>query len=156
MHYYIRKKATAASHGYEAPVNHTHETEDQVNTVDALQALACASMEYKDAMANLISINLTLSHSLTQAQEKILVLSKKVQALQVQKKTKTPSTKITAIDKNIKDDKSNCYCWTHGRTRRLEHISATCNLPNTGHQLGATFEDKMEGSEKWFEEEKSH
>ena len=46
-------------------------------------------------MANLTSINLT-----------ILVLSKKLQALQVQTKTKTPATKRTSIDEKTKDDKS--------------------------------------------------
>ena len=45
--YQILKKATAASHGYGASINNTQETEAQVNTVDALQALACASMEEK-------------------------------------------------------------------------------------------------------------
>ena len=34
--YQIRKKATAAAHGYEASENHTQETEAQVNTADAL------------------------------------------------------------------------------------------------------------------------
>ena len=45
--YQIRKKATAAAHGYGASENHTQDTEDQVNTADALQSLACAAMEYK-------------------------------------------------------------------------------------------------------------
>ena len=63
--YQIRKKATAAAHGYGASENHTHETEAQVNTADALQALACAAMEEKEVMVNLTSFNLTLSQSLT-------------------------------------------------------------------------------------------
>ena len=79
--YQIRKKATAAAHGYGASENHTQDTEAQVNIADALQALSCAAMKDKEAMANLTSINLTLSKSLTQAQEKILVLSNKLQAL---------------------------------------------------------------------------
>ena len=76
--YYIRKKAAAASHGYGASSNHTQETEVQVNLADVLQALTCAAMEDKEAMANLTSINLTLLQSLTQAQETILVLSKQL------------------------------------------------------------------------------
>ena len=152
--YQIRKKATAAAHGFGASANHTQETESQVNTADALQALACAAMEDKEAMANLTSINLTLSQSLTQAQETILVLSNQLKALQVHTKSKTPSTNRTVLDQKTKDDKSKCYCWTHGRTRRLDHTSATCNFPNTGHQVGATIGDKMGGSEKWCEEEK--
>ena len=56
-------------------------------------------MEDKEEMANLTIINLTLSQSLTQAQEKVLAISKQLQEIQVQKKTKTPATKITALDK---------------------------------------------------------
>ena len=93
--------------------------------MDALQALACSAMEDKEAMAKLTSIKLTLLQSLTQAQEKMLVLSKQLQALQAHTKAKTPYTKRTTIDQKTKDAKSKCYCWTHGRTRRLEHTSAT-------------------------------
>ena len=95
--YEIRKKATAAAHGYRASANHTKETETQVKTVDALQALACAAMEDKEVMANLTSINLTLLQILNQAQETILVLSKQLQALQVHTKAKTQSSKRTAL-----------------------------------------------------------
>ena len=45
--YHIRKKATAGTHGYGASENHTQETEAQVNTVDELQAIACAATEDK-------------------------------------------------------------------------------------------------------------
>ena len=123
--------------------------------MNTLQALACATMEDKEAMANLTSINLTLSQSLTQAQETILVLSKKLQALKVHTKAETPSTMGTKIDQKTKDAKSKCYFWTHGRTRRLDHTSATCNFPKTGHQVGATFGNKMGVSEKWCEKDKA-
>ena len=106
-------------------------------------------------MANLTSINLTLSKSPTQAQETILVISKHLQALQVHTKAKTPPTKGNALDPKNKDDKSKCYFWTHGRTLRLEHTSATCNFPKIGHQVGATFGYKMGGSEKLCEEDKA-
>ena len=76
--YQIHKKSTAAAHGYVASANHTQETESQVNTVDALQSLACAAMEDKESMAKLTSINLTLSQSLTQSQETMMVLSKQL------------------------------------------------------------------------------
>ena len=104
--YQIRKKVTAASHGYGAPENHTQETEAHVNTLDAMQALACAAIEDKEAMSNLTSINLTLSQSLNQAQETMLAISKQLQALQVHTKEKTPSTKRTALDQKPKDAKS--------------------------------------------------
>ena len=153
--YQINKKATAAAHGYGTSKNHTKETEAQVTTVDALQALACASMEDKEAMANLTGINLTFSQSLTQAQETILVLSKQLQVLQVHTKADTPSTKRTALDQKTKNAKLKCYCWTHGRTCRLDHTSATYNFPKTGDQVGATFGEKMGGSKKWCNEDKA-
>ena len=99
--YQIRKISKAAAHGYGASENHTQETEAQVNTADDLQTLACAEMEDKEEMANLTRINLTLSQSLTQAQEKSLVLSKQLQALQVHTKTKKPATKRNISHKPI-------------------------------------------------------
>ena len=125
MRYHIGKKATATVHGCGASENHTKETDAQVNTADAFQELACESMEDKGAMVNLTSINLTLSQSLTQAQDTILVLSKQLQALQVHTNAKIPETEKPATDKNTKEDKLKCYCWTYGRTRRLEYTSAT-------------------------------
>ena len=85
----IRKKATSEVHGYGVSDNHTQETDAQVNTADELHALEFASIEYKEATVNLTSINQTLSHSLNQAQETILVLFKKLQALKTQAKAKT-------------------------------------------------------------------
>ena len=73
-HYQIHKKATAAAHGYGTSANNSQETEAHVNTADALQAIACAAMEDKEAMEKLTRINFTLSQILTQAQETILVL----------------------------------------------------------------------------------
>ena len=113
-------------------------------------------MEDKEAMANLTSTNLTLSKNLTQAQEKLLVISEQLQALQVQTKRKIPATNRTALYNKTKDSKSKCYYWTHERTLRLDHTGATCNFPKTGHQEGATFGKNMVGSKKRCEEYKAH
>ena len=102
-------------------------------------------MEDKEAMANLTSTNLTLSKNLTQAQEKLLVISEQLQALQVQTKTKIPATNRTALDKKTKGVKYKCYFWIRGRSCRLDHTSATCNLPKIGHQVRETFGNKMGG-----------
>ena len=75
-------------------------------TADALQALTCVSMEDKYVMDNLTSINLTLSKILTQAQKKILVLSKQLQALQDQAKANTSTTERPVLDKKTRDTKS--------------------------------------------------
>ena len=125
--YQIRKNATSSAHGYGASAINTQEKDYKVNTADALQALVCASMEDKEAMANLNSIKLTLSQSLMQAKETIMVLSKKLQALQTQAKEIKPTTERPVLDKKTKETKLKCYWWTHGRTLRLDNTSATCN-----------------------------
>ena len=53
-------------------------------------------------MANLTIINLTMSQSLTQAQDKTLVLSEQLQALQAQAKSNIPTTEIPVIEKKKK------------------------------------------------------
>ena len=84
-------------------------------------------MEDKEAMANLTSIKLTLSQSLTQAQETIMMISNRLQALHNQKKSTTKD--IPVMENKAKETKYKWYCWTHGRTRRIEHTSATCIYP---------------------------
>ena len=97
--YQIWKKPTAAAHGYGASEKHVYETDAQGMTADALQELSNATMEAKESMENLTSINLTLSKSFTQAQETILVLSKKLQALQAHTNPKKLATEKLANDK---------------------------------------------------------
>ena len=75
------QKATDAAHRHGVSANHVHETDSQTMTVDAIQAIANETKEYKKSMENLRIINLTLSETLTQAQEAILVLSKQLQTL---------------------------------------------------------------------------
>ena len=104
--YQIRKKVTAAAYVYGVSENHTQETDAKVNTAYALQSLTCAAMEDKDEIENLTSINLTLFHILKQAQEKMLVLSNQIQALQTQAKSKTPTTEIPVLVNNTKYTKS--------------------------------------------------
>ena len=94
-----------AAHGYGSSAKHTQETESQVITADILQALACTSMEDKEAIANLDSINLTLSQSITQAHETVLVISKRLQALKSQENSKTPTTEKQLLENNTRDAK---------------------------------------------------
>ena len=70
MHYNTHKKSTAASHINGTAANHAQEKYTQRMTADALQSLSNMTIEDKKSMANLTSINLTLSKSLTHPQEK--------------------------------------------------------------------------------------
>ena len=56
-------------------------------------------------MVNLICINLTLSQSLMQAQDTIVVLSKQLQALQTQEKEKNPTSEISVLYNKTKETK---------------------------------------------------
>ena len=49
-----------------------------------------------------------------------------------------------------------CYFYTHGKTCRFDHTSATCNFPKTGHQVGSTLGNNTGGSEKWCKEDKAN
>ena len=60
--------------------------------VYALKSFPNAIIEDTEAMTNLTIINLTLSKSLAQAQEKILMLYKNLQTLQVHINTEKPAT----------------------------------------------------------------
>ena len=62
-------------------------------TADTLQELTKITIEDKEAMKNLPTINLTLSQRLTQAQETILSLSEQLQKLQAHMNTKNMQLK---------------------------------------------------------------
>ena len=62
-------------------------------TADTLQELTKITIEDKEAMENLPTINLTLSQRLTQAQETILSLSEQLQKLQAHMNTKNMQLK---------------------------------------------------------------
>ena len=97
--YKIRKKASATAHGYGTSENHAHETEAHMTTVGTIQTIENATMEDKEAMEKLTSINLTLSQTLPQEREEIMTFSKKLQTLQAQMNSKKPSTNKPATDK---------------------------------------------------------
>ena len=74
--YQIHKKATDAAHIYGASKNYDHETDAHMMTANAIQEVANLTMEDKESTENLTRINWTLSYTLNQSQESILVLSK--------------------------------------------------------------------------------
>ena len=108
--YQIHNKATAADHGHGYSSDHSHGTDTQVISLDALKSLVNETMEDKNEMSNLTSINLKLSQSITQAQETILVLSKHIQALQAHTNSKKPATEKPATDNKQYIDKSGQIC----------------------------------------------
>lgn len=54
--------------------------------------------------------------------------------------------------KRKKNNNSQFYCWTHGRTRNKNHISSSCNNKKEGHQDDATLDNKKGGCHKYCNE----
>jgi hypothetical protein len=42
------------------------------------------------------------------------------------------------------------YCWSHGITSNLRHHSKTCKCQKEGHQINATLQNKMNGSDEQY------
>ena len=102
------------------------EKDAQIIMEDSPKYLANGTTEYKDAMENLTSINLTLSQNLDQAQEAILALYKQMHAIQTHMNNKKTTTEKPVTDNNKRYNKSkNCFC-THGRTHNHYHTRQTC------------------------------
>ena len=151
MHYNTHKKSTAASHINGTAANHAQEKYTQRMTADALQSLSNMTIEDKKSMANLTSINLTLSKSLTHPQEKILSLSKNMQTLQAHMNTKKPAT-----DNNKREKKSNNYFWNHVITCNKNQTRPMYNKPKERQQVVVTLENRIGVSVKWCKEYGNH
>ena len=67
-----------------------------------------------------------------------------------------PATEKSATDRKMSINNSKKYFWTNGRTHNYDHTSPACNHPKEGHQVGATLENRMEGSGKYYKKDKTH
>ena len=107
-------------------------------------------------MENLISINLKISQSLTQSQEAILVHSKQLQTIQAQMNSNKQATEKPETHENKSINNSKIYFWTHGSTQNINHTIPTCNQPKDGHQVEATLDNSIGGSDKYCKENVTH
>ena len=74
-----------------------------------------------------------------------IVMQLQKQLLDISKPTQTTSTgQTTKKSKGFIRNQTNKYCWTHGA---CGHEGRYCRNKKEGHQDGATFQDKMGGSE---------
>ena len=49
---------------------------------------------------------------------------------------------------NTVTPKGRHYCWTHGRSYNRLHTSASCENPAEGHETGATWGNKLGGTDR--------
>ena len=75
-------------------------------------------------------------------QQELIELVRQLQ-LEVKELKKTRTTKLP-----YKREITTKYCWTHGG---CNHEGRDCRTPRRGHQVDATFENKMNGSNYYCE-----
>jgi len=66
--------------------------------------------------------------------------------IQALKGNKYSANKASSDDPSKKLMDMLAYCWTHGASTNLEHTSATCSNPATGHDKTATITDMKGGN----------
>ena len=118
--------------------------ETQHQTALALQSLANATSDDRNAVANLSLANKELTTHLEAMTTKVTSLETKVSQLE----SKIDKL-ITLASKRITYDRSSThYCWTHGRTFNSNHTSKNCTQRKDGHKENATLNTRLGGSDR--------
>ena len=119
---------------------------------DALQALAEATQHDRDAVALLTTTNSKLASDVALLNIKIAELTAENAGLKATVKLLTSGTVTTTRDKpprtRTRRHPENTYCWTHGFDVAPTHTSATCKAKKEGHQVDATFNNNLGGSQR--------
>ena len=131
-------------------------------TSEALTTLAQASAHDRIAVANVAKNNATILEQLAKALSALAMIQKRVTLLEGcigsangggNSGTNNSNGGATSTNRNPRrtnrnqDNKS--YCHNHGRNRRDDHTSSTCNHPADGHVTTATLSDKKGGNTRY-------
>ena len=137
-------QALTGSTGYANNVEETQELMEQ--TATALSTLAQARIEGRDAVVNVVTVNTNLTTQMTNVLAKLTAIQNRLTALEIGNPVPTPSANPTVRRDRSSNANNKSYCHTHGRTRRNDHTSATCNNPAEGHIATATLHNRQGGS----------
>ena len=125
-------------------------------TATALTRIVDATATDREEVANLVMNNGITQQQVTTINTILAALTARLAALEVSNQTRAnrngggnsggtnPRNRGHGGGTN---DES--YCHTHGRTRRPDHTSATCQHPKEGHQATATLSDRQGGSNRY-------
>ena len=111
--------------------------QQQYDTAEALTNLANATLEDRNAVANLTAANLNLTNYLAKKDEEITRVKREIVILQKKLGTKRMSTN--------NGGNSRKYCWSHGMN--ASHTSKQCHDKQEGHQDEATAKNTMGGNQ---------
>ena len=104
---------------------------EQHNTAEALTNLANATLEDRNAVANLTEANLNLTKNLNEKDEEIKRLKETLKNMRIE-------------SNNLKKGKCKSYCWTHGMN--WNHNSKNFWNKANGHKDEANVKDTMGGN----------
>ena len=135
--------------------NVTQDLLDQ--TALALNTLATAASEDRQAVANVATVHETVSTTLTTILNKLTALQSKVNSLENRVGNQegngnqtNGNTENGNRNNNRRNNNNNeSYCHTHGRTRNDNHTSPTCTHPANGHVTTATLANREGGSNRF-------
>jgi hypothetical protein len=122
------------------------------DTAEALNNLATATVADREAVANLVVSNATLTQQLAAKDAIILDLRNQLkvaqnnQGSQSTRGTGAPRTGTSAARRPLFVTSNNNYCWSHGYQVGKDHTSETCTKPREGHQRSATLANTLGGS----------
>ena len=152
-------QATTGTAGYANSVTANLMTQ----TSEALTTLAQASAHNRIAVTNVATNNTTILEQLAKALSALATIQTRVTLLEGRLggangggnsgNNNSGNGGATGTNRNPRRNSRNqdneSYCHTHGRTRRDDHTSATCNHPADGPVTTATLGDKRSGSTRY-------
>ena len=139
--------------------NVTQDLMDQ--TALALNTLATATAEDRQSVANVASVNETMLSQLTRAIASLETMQARLSTLEARVDNQNgngtrgrnngrggdQSGDGNRSGTNNRNNES--YCYSHGRTRRDDHTSATCHNPVDGHKTTVTLSNRQGGSNRY-------
>ena len=132
-------------------------------TSEALITLSQASAHNRIAVANVETNNNTILEQLAKALSSLVTIQTRVTLLEgrlggansggTSGNNNGGNGGANGTNRNLRRTNRNqdneSYFHTHGRTRRDDHTSATCNHPSNGHVTTATLGNKKGGSTRY-------
>ena len=146
----LRKmQALTGNTGYANNVAETEELMEQ--TATALSTLAQARIEDREAVSNVVTTNTNLKTQMENVLTALTAIQTRITTLEGgQHPAPAPPANTGGRQRNRSNNTNNeSYCHTHGRTRRNDHTSATCNHPVEGHITTATLHNRQGGSNRY-------
>jgi hypothetical protein len=119
--------------------------ESMQDTAEAIAQLATATASDRGTLVTFTTTNARLATNLEAAHALIAQLKSKIATLKIKIKPAWQG------QRPVKTTNNDIYCWLHGYQVAKSHMSATCNMKNSGHQDAANKSNTI-GGIQWGKE----